>query len=355
MNELLEFFDSGRNIFIGLDENTKSFGREFLKEFGAELFPQKSRVHGGDKKEAKIPANVKPDEVAWSDNVNKDVKKTIADLDTPVAFRGTGMKLKKKNAYVFPILQGVNEMYADNVDKKSSKKAKALDTAGPEITLVAGYQSRYNQRVVMSGSVDMCSDDFITATNKGKDHTASPNYSFCINLLKWNFQLKSVLKFEDFTHSLVDKSLVINGLQKDQEYKLKDEIQASLNIYEKVDGVWVPYRANDVEIQFIMLNPWVTRPLENHAGSLYTTQFHVPDHNGVYKFKLDYNKPGLTRLFYEEIAPVRVLNHDEFPKYLPSGYPYYAAVISVVVATVLFIFAFATADTTKIMKKVKQE
>ena len=33
--------------------------------------------------------------------------------------------------------------------------------SGEQLTLVAGYQSRYNNRATISGSLHMCSDEFI--------------------------------------------------------------------------------------------------------------------------------------------------------------------------------------------------
>lgn len=171
----------------------------------------------------------------------------------------------------------------------------------------------------------------------------------------WNFNQKSVLKLENFKHSLVDKSLVERGLQKNQEYKLKDEIQVSVDVYEKVNGLWVPFKVNDIELQFIMLDPYVRVILENKVDSQYTTKFNVPDHNGVYKFMIDYNKHGYTHLHFEEIAPVRVLNHDEFPRFVPSAYPYHGAVLLVILGFLAFSIKFVTLSDGKEKEKVKKD
>ena len=330
-DKLLQFFDSGRNIFIGLDESSKSFGRELFKEFGAELFPAKVAVFGGDKGSTKISDKLDAEGVSFTSNMFQSVKKTIANINSQVVYQGTGMVLDTSNEQVFPILKGDDAMYAINPESGKKLKSGSFKVAGPDITLVAGYQSRYNHRVVMAGSFKMCSDDFIAASLKtdGK-YESSANYELCLNLIKWNFQQKSVIKIQNFSHSLVDESLVDSGRQQPQEYKLKDEIQVSCDIYEKVNGKWVPYSANDVQLEFIMLDPYVRVTLENKSGSKYSTKFNVPDHNGVYKFSIDYNRYGLTRLLYTEIAPVRVLNHDEFPTMLLSAYPYYASVLLVI-------------------------
>lgn len=344
---LLKFFDSGRSIYIALDENTKSFGRDFVKEFGAELFPLKATLTGGEKGQRSIK-NTTDHSVVWTKSVNKDIENNIAKLETPIAYRGTAFKLDSDNDYVFPILSGDKSVKVES-SKDDAKVKKIKNMKGKHMTLVAGYQSRYNQRVVMTGSVDMCTDDFISDKK-------SSNFDFCLNILKWNFQQKSVLRLDNFDHSLVDTSLIESGRQKRQEYKLKDEIQVSFDILEKVDGEWVPFKNSDVKLQFIMLNPYVTKKMKFDDQGKYTTKFHVPDHNGVYKFKIDFNKHGYSRVFLEKIAPVRVFNHDEFPKYVPSSYPYYGVVLAVIAAFVLFTISFATTEDVKIKtKKEKTE
>jgi oligosaccharyltransferase complex subunit beta len=340
-DQLLQFFDSGRNIYISADENNKMFSREFFKEFGAQLYPEKSAVTGPNIKNIKGANNSK---VVWTDNINENVKSTIVNVDSDIAYIGVGMKLDDSNDYVFPILQGSIDWNGDIPDRKTKTKEIKRSIAGLDVVTVAGYQSRYSQRVVMSASVTMCSDIFIAGTGGGKDHTQSSNFQFCSQVLKWNFQQKSVLKMENFAHSLVDTSLVERGLQDAQEYKLKDEIQVSIDIYEKVDNKWVPYKTNDVELQFIMLHPYTITTLDNTEGAHYRTQFHAPDWNGVYKFLIDYNKLGYSRLYLDKITPVRVFNHDEFPTYDPSAYPFFGAVYLITAAFVLFCLIFAFAD-----------
>ena len=218
--------------------------------------------------------------VAWSDNLFEPIKKNIVNFSTPVAYKGTGMKLDSNNAHVFPILQGDDHTFATNPGySKKDDSSSSFKVTGSDITLVAGYQSRYNQRVVISGSSTLCTDDFIkfSSSKEGGDYTESSNWSLCKNIIDWNFQQKSILKAANFDHSLADRSLIESGLQKSQEYKLKDYIQVSLEIYEKVNGEWVPYIADDVQFEFIMLNPYWRIFLKNVGGAKYQAQFRAPD------------------------------------------------------------------------------
>lgn len=167
---LLDFFDSGRNIYIGLDETAKSFGRDLLKEFGAELFPQKYFVSGGSQTGVQLSQQMTKMELCYSKHLFEPIRKTIVDVTSNVVFKGTGMKIDTTNEFVFPILQGESTTKVDNPNA-----AKAFKVKGSDVTLIAGYQSRYNQRVVMSGSVELCSNEFIKATSNG-DSTSSSNY-----------------------------------------------------------------------------------------------------------------------------------------------------------------------------------
>ena len=353
-SELLQFFDSGRNLYIGFDQNTKSFTRDFVKEFGAQMYPAKSKLSG--QASHKHISDVNKDHLSWTKNINEAVKRRIVDIDSEVGFQGSGMKLDPQNDYVFPILKGTSGMKAELPPKKSKGNSTPRSFEGDEITLVAGYQSRYSQRAILSGSIEMCSDKFIKATQVGDDYTTSPNFKLCLELAKWNFQQKSVLKMENFTHSLVDKSLVEKGLQKEQEYKLKDEIQVSFDLYEKINNKWVPFHSEDaVKLEFIMLHPFITENMENTEGAHYRVQFNVPDHNGVYKFKIDYNVIGLSRVYYDEITPVRVFNHDEFPRNIVSAYFYFGTAFLTAGATILFVLQYALTSEEKKRSKVKED
>ena len=58
----------------------------------------------------------------------------------------------------------------------------------------------------------------------------------------------------------------------------------------------------------------------------YEVQMTAPDVSGVFKFQLDYQRPGLTHLHLEEPAPIRPYRHNEFERFIPAAFPYYAAI-----------------------------
>ena len=68
------------------------------------------------------------------------------------------------------------------------------------------------------------------------------------------------------------------------------------------------------------------RPDKSNPQGEYEALVTAPDVNGVFKFQLDYQRPGLTHIHLEEPAPIRPYRHDEFERFIPAAFPYYAAI-----------------------------
>jgi len=114
-----------------------------------------------------------------SDNIWKPVSSSISSVSKPIVFNGVGFDLDESNSYLFPILKA--SQYTHCSDEK-------VKTSGSDITLVAGYQSRLNSRFIFSGSLDMCSDEYISfSTPLNKNYQSSPNFNFCMDLINWTF------------------------------------------------------------------------------------------------------------------------------------------------------------------------
>jgi len=82
-------------------------------------------------------------------------KGIFSQSEKPIAFNnGLGQVLDSSNQYVFPILRAEQTTFSYNEENGNTAKA-----SGDGITLVSGYQTRNNQRVSISGSIGMCSND----------------------------------------------------------------------------------------------------------------------------------------------------------------------------------------------------
>lgn len=63
------------------------------------------------------------------------------------------------------------------------------------------------------------------------------------------------------------------------------------------DGKWVPFDGKDVQMEFVRIDPFVRKTLKyDGKDKRLFVQFKLPDVYGVYKFLIDYNRVGFTRL-----------------------------------------------------------
>lgn len=72
----------------------------------------------------------------------------------------------------------------------------------------------------------------------------------------------------------------------------------TIKIEELKNGKWVPFTADDVQLEFVRIDPFVRITLKPKADGVYEGRFKVPDVWGVYKFKIDYDRIGYTRLYH---------------------------------------------------------
>jgi oligosaccharyltransferase complex subunit beta len=61
---------------------------------------------------------------------------------------------------------------------------------------------------------------------------------------------------------------------------------------------WGPWHADDVQMDFTMLDPHIRTALKEdksvspEVGTTYTAKFRAPDRHGVFKFVVEYWRPG---------------------------------------------------------------
>ena len=86
-----------------------------------------------------------------------------------------------------------------------------------------------------------------------------------------------------------------------------------------------------------MLDPYIRKNLtyvEEHDNGDYSTVdrgreeddeqiIHVPDVYGVYKFRLFYQRQGVSFINENTQVSIRPFKHNEFPRFILAAYPYY--------------------------------
>ncbi|CDR99922.1 related to WBP1-oligosaccharyl transferase beta subunit precursor [Sporisorium scitamineum] len=230
-------------------------------------------------------------------------------------------------------------------------------TANAVVSLVSGFQLASNSaRAVFLGSTDLLSDAFFADTDSG-----AINKLVASDLTSWTFQEKSVLKLVSTNHHRV-KSDPTDTREDYEEteagnkmYRIKDHVHYSIDLVQHHPALgWIPADPTlDLQVSFNMLDPYITAHLspvdtsnfthtspssvkESKAHTRFETTFQVPDRHGVFTFYLNFKRAGLTFVEAKDTAPVRPFNHDEYPRFLSSSWPYITGAFSTVVGFLLF-------------------
>ena len=90
---------------------------------------------------------------------------------------------------------------------------------------------------------------------------------------------------------------------------------------------------------YFRIDPFVRMTLEDENGH-FVGKFKVPDVYGVFQFKVDYVRKGLTRLYSATQFSVRPLRHDQYERFIESAYPYYVSSFSMMFGVFLFSIVF---------------
>ncbi|KAE8594626.1 hypothetical protein XENTR_v10019721 [Xenopus tropicalis] len=113
----------------------------------------------------------------------------------------------------------------------------------------------------------------------------------------------------------------------------------SIVIEQLSNGKWVPFDGDDIQLEFVRIDPFVRTFLKKNGGK-YSVQFKLPDVYGVFQFKVDYNRLGYTHLYSTTQVSVRPLQHTQYERFIPSAYPYYASAFSVMFGLFIFSIVF---------------
>ncbi len=207
--------------------------------------------------------------------------------------------------------------------------------AGSDVKLVSAMQARNSARVVVMGSDLVCSDELIGMDNAG-------NKQFCEDVTRWNFLEKNVLRMSNQTSYKVGEDHIGTPYM----YRITDEIIFKIDIeeYDGKDKKWKPYIRDDIQLEFVMLDPhirtYLTPPTKGSGSSTYTKQFKSPDVYGVFKFKILHSRVGYNALHLEELAPLRNFKHNDYERFIWCATPYYCSCLLVPLSVLLFSLRF---------------
>lgn len=333
--EIVRFIDEGGNVLLAANSNIGEVARELASECGFEFDDEKTSVidHlnfdtiNDDGKHTTIVAE--PTDLIKSDYIVGDRK------INPILFRGVGMISDKDNPLTLSILTASSTAYSHNPDQLIEEYPHAT---GKATILIGALQARNNARIVLTGSLDLFSDDFLRASvqkygSGNKKFETSGNKDLIVALSQWVFKEKGVLRVKSLSHHIVGQK------EPPQAYTITDLVQYAIEIEEYKDGKWQSFKADDVQLDFVRIDPFVRTTLKQTGGK-YSVQFKLPDVYGVFKFLVDYNRIGLTHLYSSVQVSVRPFEHTQYERFIRSAYPYYASAFSMMFGLLIFSCVF---------------
>ncbi|CAA6659732.1 unnamed protein product [Spirodela intermedia] len=330
----------GHDLILAADPSASDLIRDIATECGVDFDEDPASVVVDHVGYAVSETNLDHTLIASDDFIQSDVILGSEKIKAPVLFRGIGHSLNPTNTMVVKVLSASPSAYSAN---PKTRLSKAPSLTGSAISLVSVVQARNNARILICGSLDLFSDRFFkSGVEKFKSMKKSGNEQFAVEISKWVFHERGHLKAINVRHHKVGE------VAEPPMYRIKDDLEYSVEIYEWSGTSWKPYVADDVQVQFYMMSPYILKTLSNDQKGLYSASFKVPDVYGVFQFKLEYQRLGYstlslkagmathpTRLFLQSI-PVRPFRHNEYERFIPAAYPYYGGSFSTMAGFFLF-------------------
>ena len=251
-------------------------------------------------------------------------------LKNGLLFRGVGLSLTiYENNQVYGIVKGGPYTVSKRMDGSNQ-----VVSVGNNIVLLAAIQGRNNARAIITGSLDMFSNELLKKSQ-------GDNEAYISHLLGWVFQKQGVLRISHTMHKKVDSEEMNPAV-----YTTYDDVQFECTIEEfhAETNTWVPHISDSIQLSFQMLDPYWRIPLEFENGK-YISKFKIPEKPGVFQFKIDYSKPGFTFLKHATKVTVRPFKHNEYPRFILQAYPYYITVFGTIFAFIVFFLSFLSHKT----------
>ncbi|KAK8861744.1 hypothetical protein IAR55_002567 [Kwoniella newhampshirensis] len=250
------------------------------------------------------------------------------------------------NPYLFEVLHASKTAYVGGekvltgdeaeVEKVvGGKGSREPVISGEKAALVSAFQTRDNARAGFVGSGELLSDKYWGTTVKTLDGKSveTGNADFVTDFTKWVFQETGVVKIVSSTHSRAGET------EPREMYTKKDDITYELTLAQHITtdngtSSWAPIQLSDLQLDFTMLDPHIRTALvedtnsTNEVGTTYKARFDAPDRHGVFKFVVEFWRPGWSYIRSSSTASVVPLRHDQYPRFITGAWPYYIAAIS---------------------------
>ncbi|XP_054009800.1 dolichyl-diphosphooligosaccharide--protein glycosyltransferase 48 kDa subunit [Hylaeus anthracinus] len=331
---ITDFIDGGGNVLVAGSSQSGDALHELASECGFEIDEEGSTVidhlnyditdNGYHTKIVADPSNLIDAPVIVG---NKNVP--------PLLYQGTGLIADTDNPLILRLLTASSSAYSYNPNNPIKDYPHAV---GKNTLLIAALQARNNARVVFSGSLYFFSDEAFTSSIQkgqgGQKYEKSGNEIVATKIAQWVFKENGVIRVSSVHHHKVGET------EPPAAYTIMDDVVYSIEVQKLSGDKWVPYETNDLQLEFVRIDPFVRMTMKPVGNGRYEARFKIPDVYGVYQFKVDYTRIGLTHLYSTTQVSVRPLQHTQYERFIPSAFPYYISAFSMMGGVFLFSLVF---------------
>ncbi|KAF3940516.1 hypothetical protein ABW19_dt0207053 [Dactylella cylindrospora] len=268
------------------------------------------------------------------------------DVDAKLLFKGAGLVIGN-SPLVQPILTAPRLAYSyDTKEAEAYADDESVFSAGSQLIIVAGVQTRNNARITFVGGADLLAD--ASFTKVAKNNKMSANRAFAKDVTAWTFKETGVLRVDGVEHWGEEFGPeVVNG----DVYRIKHNVTFSIALSEFSYDHFIPYtlpETDALQLEFTMLDPYYRIPLtpitpstpsQYKNSTLYSTTFRTPDQHGVFTFHVNYKRPFTSNVHEKTAVTVRHFAHNEWTRSwgISGSWPWIAGVWVVVVGWIGFV------------------
>jgi len=342
--KLFDFLNAGGNVLLSVTKDVSEFWRDWAREFEVEFDDRDTSaidhfsydVELDDDSHTTLAVSVPQDP--------SPILSKATRTGPPVLYRGLAHSTTR-SPLVTPVLTGKPTTYSFELAASAIPDGE-VPLSGSSVSLVSVFQARNNARLAFCGSLDVFSDAFVESSvtlPSGKRYPKSGNSAFIRDISQWVFQEKGVVKVVNVGHSLTARSEA-NPLL----YRVGDSIDFQIELSVYSGGSWKPFYAEDVQLEFTMLDPHIRIPLARgpkipgSASSIYSATFNAPDRHGVFTFLVDYRRRGYSNIRESIQTSVTPPRHDEYDRYIVGAIPFYGGSVAVLLSFIILSVLWTT-------------
>lgn len=329
-----DFIDGGGNVLVAGSSQSGDALHELASESGFEIDEEGSAVI--DHLNYDVSDNGYHTKIVAEPSNLIDAPVIVGGKDVPpLLYKGTGLIADTENPLILHLLTASSSAYSYNPQNPIKEYPHAV---GKNTLLIAALQARNNARVVFSGSLYFFSNEAFTSpiqkAQGGQRFERSGNEMVATAIARWVFKENGVIRVSGVHHRRVGES------QPPAAYTIMDDVVYSIDVQKLMADTWVPYETNDLQLEFVRIDPFVRMTMKPVGNGRYEARFKIPDVYGVYQFKVDYTRIGLTHLYSTTQVSVRPLQHTQYERFIPSAFPYYVSAFSMMGGVFLFSLVF---------------